>query len=58
LSLRVWDIPLRPPLRLVIGIPLGLGLVVLLFCRWRARRRGRAAVATVGPVTMNAEQKP
>jgi WD40 repeat protein len=35
--MRVWDLPLRPPLRLVIGIPLGLGLLVLLFSRWRAR---------------------
>ena len=49
---RIWDIPLRPPLRLVIGIPLGLGLLVLLFSSWRSRRRGRAAVATVGPVTI------
>ena len=48
---RVWDLPLRPPLLLVISIPLGLGMLVLLFSRWRARRRGRTAVATVGPVT-------
>ena len=54
--LRVWDLPLRPPLRLVIGIPLGLGLLVLLFTRWRARRRGRAAAATVGPVASRLEQ--
>ena len=56
-GIHVWDLPLRPPLRLVIGIPLGLGLLVLLFSRWRAWRRGRATEAAVGPVTMNPEQK-
>jgi WD40 repeat protein len=44
--LRVWDLPLQPPLRLVIGIPLSLGLIVFLFSRWRARRRSRTQVAS------------
>jgi hypothetical protein len=39
--LRIWDIPLRPPLLLVIGIPLGVGLSVFLFSRYRARRKVR-----------------
>jgi WD40 repeat protein len=56
-SLRVWDLPLRPPLLLVIGIPLGLGLLVLLFSRWRAWRQKRVAGATVEPVSLNPEQK-
>ena len=56
--LRIWDVPLRPPLLLVVGIPLGLGLLVLFFSRWRARRRGRSAVASVATATTNAEQKP
>ncbi len=43
--LRVWDLPLRPPLLLVAGIPLALGVIVLLFSRWRARRRLRAEAA-------------
>src|SRR5262249_53741001 len=55
--LRVWDLPLRPPLLLVIGIPLGLGLMVFLFSRSRARRRVGTAPAKGGPVTMNPEQK-
>jgi WD40 repeat protein len=39
LSLRVWDLPLRPPLFLVIGIPLGIGMFFVLVSWWRARRR-------------------
>src|SRR5262249_40603135 len=54
---HVWDLPLRPPLLLVVGIPLGLGLLVFLFSRWRARRRGGSAPAKGAPVTMNPEQK-
>jgi WD40 repeat protein len=57
-SMRIYDLPLRPPLLLVVGIPLGLGLLVLFFSRWRARRRGRSAVASVATATTNAEQKP
>ena len=53
---RVWDLPLRPPLLLVIGIPLGLGLMVLLFSRWRARRRRRGEVARLAPVAIKPEQ--
>jgi WD40 repeat protein len=41
--MRVWDLPLRPPLLLVIGIPSGLGLIVFLFSRWRAVRTEPAA---------------
>src|SRR5262249_2947384 len=54
---RVWDLPLRPSLLLVVGIPLGLGLMVLLFSCWRARRRVGTAPATGAPVMMNPEQK-
>ena len=39
LSLRCWDLPLRPPLRLVVGIPLGIGLLLVLVSWWRARRK-------------------
>jgi WD40 repeat protein len=39
LSLHCWDLPLRPPLRLVIGIPLGIGLFFVLMSWWRGRRR-------------------
>ncbi len=45
--IRVWDLPLRPPLLLVAGIPLALGVIVLLFSHWRARRRLRAEAAKV-----------
>ena len=38
LSLRCWDLPLRPPLRLVAGIPLGIGLLFVLASWWRGRR--------------------
>jgi WD40 repeat protein len=50
-SLRCWDLPLRPPLYLVIGITLAVGLMVLLFSRWRARRKVRieAAAGSVIP---------
>jgi WD40 repeat protein len=48
--MRIWDLPLRPPLLLVIGIPLALGLLVLLFSRWRARRRVRAEAAKALPI--------
>jgi hypothetical protein len=41
-SLRCWDLPLRPPLRLVIGIPLGIGLFFVLVSWWRGRRRAAA----------------
>jgi hypothetical protein len=47
-SLRCWDLPLRPPLRLVIGIPLGIGLFFVLVSWWRGRRR--AAKASQQPV--------
>ena len=38
-SLRCWDLPLRPPLRFVVGIPLGIGLFFVLVSWWRSRRR-------------------
>jgi hypothetical protein len=38
-SLRCWDLPLRPPLRLVVGIPLGIGLFFVLVSWWRRRRQ-------------------
>jgi WD40 repeat protein len=47
--IRVWDLPLRPPLFLVTGIPLGLGLIVLLFSRRRARRQLNGEAANVPP---------
>jgi WD40 repeat protein len=46
---RVWDLPLRKPLHLIIGIPLGLGLLVFLFSRWRAWRRVGDLTANVAP---------
>jgi hypothetical protein len=45
LSLRCWDLPLRPPLRLVAGIPLGIGLLIVLAGWWRGRRRARMLAA-------------
>jgi WD40 repeat protein len=47
--LRVWDLPLRPPLRLVVGIPLGIGLFFVLLNWWRARKR--AAKVSRQPIT-------
>jgi WD40 repeat protein len=41
--LRCWDLPLRPPLRLVIGIPLGIGLLFVLATWWRGWRAKRLA---------------
>ncbi len=41
LSLRCWDLPLRPPMRLVVGIPLGIGLLFVLASWWRGRRRAK-----------------
>jgi WD40 repeat protein len=38
-SLRCWDLPLRPSLRLVVGIPLGIGLFFVLVSWSRGRRR-------------------
>lgn len=40
-SLRCWDLPLQPPLRLVIGIPLSIGLLFMLGSWWRGRPRAR-----------------
>jgi hypothetical protein len=41
--IRCWDLPSRPPLRWVIGIPFSLGAVVVLFRGWRGRRTKQVA---------------
>ena len=40
-TLRCWHLPLRPPLFLVGGIPVGIGLLLALAWWLRARRRAR-----------------
>lgn len=41
-ELACWDVPGRPPLLLVVGIPLGLGSVAVVL-RWWMQRRKRAS---------------
>jgi hypothetical protein len=48
--LRCWDVPLGPPLDLVLGIPLGLGTLGLLIFFWHSRRpRGRMKAGPEAP---------
>ena len=46
--LLLWDLPLQPPKRLVLGIPSGLGLLIVALAWWR-RRRKRAPPTMAGP---------
>ena len=48
-SLRCWDLPLRPPLRLVVGIPLGIGLFFVLVSWWRSPRRAARLKTSPSP---------
>jgi hypothetical protein len=44
--LSFWDLPLQAPKRLVLGIPSGLGLLILSLAWWRRRRKRGLAMAS------------
>lgn len=46
--LRCWDVDARKPMHLAIGVPAGLGMLIVLAAWWR-RRRTAAEVAPRGP---------
>jgi hypothetical protein len=45
--LEAWPIPLARPWEWIVGIPTGLGILILAI-RWLARRRGHARGAIAG----------
>jgi WD40 repeat protein len=47
--LRCWDIPLRAPLDLVIGFPLGVGTLGLLLSFWLSHRRRKSSAEPKTP---------